>query len=469
MKIQLPNGWKPRDYQLPVWKYLERGGRHAELIWHRRSGKDETCLHRTAVAAFERVAGYWHMLPEYAQARKAIWDAVNPHTGKRRIDEAFPRELRQATREHEMQIVFKNGSTWQVVGSDRFDALVGSSPAGIVYSEWALANPAARAYLRPMIAENNGWQIFITTPRGRNHAYTTLKAAEKNPKAFAQVLDATETGIWTQEQLATELQAYIDEFGEDYGRAKYEQEYLCSFEAANLGAILARSLGIAEKNGRISDGIRFDPYGAPLEISADIGHRDSTTWWFWQPTVGGYNIIDYDGGWGIDAEEWCERLAERINKYELEGRKTPIGRIWLPHDARAKTFAAKRSAVETFINYFGADKIAITPRTSIADRVNAARVLVNRCAFNATNCEKGLDGLRSWSYEYNEETKIFSSEPIHDWASHDGDGFSYGCVIMQQVAPPKPEKEKPRIIAVGHSSITMDDMWKLTPKTKQRY
>lgn len=245
------------------------------------------------------------MLPEYSQARKAIWDAVNPHTGRRRIDEAFPLELRKNTRNQEMQITFKNGSTWQVVGSDRFDSLVGSSPAGIVYSEWALANPNVRAYLRPMVMENGGWQVFITTPRGRNHAYTTLSAAKKDPNAFAQVLDATQTGIWTPEQLEAELQIYIAEFGEDYGRSKFEQEYLCSFEAANLGAILARAIGIQEKNGLISDDIDFDPMGQPLQISADIGRSDTSCWWFWQPQIGGYHIVDHDSGWGIDAEEWC--------------------------------------------------------------------------------------------------------------------------------------------------------------------
>ena len=97
MRTRLPNNWKPRDYQLPAWKYLQEGGRHAELLWHRRSGKDDLCLNWAAVAAFQRVAGYWHMLPEYAQARKAIWDAINPHTGKRRIDEAFPKHLRMTS------------------------------------------------------------------------------------------------------------------------------------------------------------------------------------------------------------------------------------------------------------------------------------------------------------------------------------------------------------------------------------
>ena len=142
--IRLPaEGWRPRAYQLPVWSYLENGGKRAECIWHRRSGKDEVALHWAAVAAFERPATYWHMLPEAAQGRRAIWEAVNPHSGKRRIDEAFPHALRETTRENEMMIRFKSGSALHVVGSDNFNSLVGSPPAGVVFSEWALADPAA--------------------------------------------------------------------------------------------------------------------------------------------------------------------------------------------------------------------------------------------------------------------------------------------------------------------------------------
>jgi phage terminase large subunit len=471
-RIVLPNNWRPRDYQLPAWTYLENGGRHAELVWARRHGKDEIALHRTACAAFERTANYWHMLPEAAQARKAIWGAVNPHTGLKRIDEAFPLELRSSTNNTEMLITFKNGSTWQVVGSDNFNSLVGSAPAGIVYSEWALANPNARAYLRPILAENNGWQVFITTPRGRNHAYQTLQAAQKLMRnggdAFAQIIDATESGVFSAERLASELIAYIAEFGEDYGRAKFEQEFMCSFDAANLGAILARAIGVAEKDGRVTDAVEFDSYGAPLDITADIGRRDTATWWFWQPKIGGYSVVDYDGGWGIDAEEWCARLQERICKYQRAGHRTALGTIWLPHDARAKTFAAKRSAVEIFVEAFGADHVAITPNSRIPDRVNAARVLMPRIEFHETNCEKGLNGLRSWSYAYNEETKIFSSEPVHDWASHDGDGFSYGCLVMQQTAPPPPPPDKMRGLVVGQPTVSLDELFASTPKTRQQ-
>lgn len=433
-------------------------------MWHRRSGKDELGLHRTAVAAFERVAGYWYMLPKYNQARKAIWDAINPHTGKRRIDEAFPQALRKSVNNQEMKIEFINGSIFQVVGSDNPDSLVGSPPAGIVYSEWALSNPDVRAYLRPIIMENRGWQIFNTTPRGRNHALRTLEAAKKDPLAFAQVLDAYQTGIFTPEQLEGEKQAYIAEFGEEYGLAKFEQEYLCSFDAANLGAILARSISKAEKDGRVSDDVEFDPEGAPIEISCDIGRRDTATWWFWQPVIGGYNVIDYDGGFGIDADEWADRLNKRLAKYKLADGRPALGRFWMPHDAKAKSFSAKYSAEEVFAMHFGWDKVRLVSKTSIADRVNAARVAINRVAFN-TRCERGLDGLRAWSYEYDDEKKAMSSEPIHDWASHDGDGFSYGCQVMQSIAPPKPDENR-LVVHAGVSNhlvkagITINDLIK---------
>ena len=136
-EIVLPNGWNPRDYQLPAWNALEGGIKRLLLLWHRRAGKDDDCLHWAATQAMQRVGNYWHMLPEYAQARKSIWEAVDPHTGKRRIDEAFPDEICANKRSQDMFIRFKNGSTWQLVGSDTYNSLVGSPPicreSGIIY------------------------------------------------------------------------------------------------------------------------------------------------------------------------------------------------------------------------------------------------------------------------------------------------------------------------------------------------
>ena len=472
INVELPNGWTPRPYQRNAWRYLQAGGKHCELIWHRRAGKDDLSLHWTAVAANDighkdsigRVGNYWHMLPQANQARKALWDAINPHTGKRRVDEAFPPAIRAGTLEHEMVIRCKSGSSWQVVGSDNFNSLVGSPPIGLVFSEWPLCNPAAWAYLMPILEENGGWAIFNGTPRGRNHAYRSVMGAIKSPTAFGEILSAHHTGIFTDEQLARVRLELQETYGEEYGNSVYEQEYEVSFDAANLGAILARQITRARAEGRVDD-VRgaYDPAGAKIQISSDIGRRDASSWWFWQPCVGGLRVSDYDKDSGMDADEWCERLQKRITENGYE-----VGTVWLPHDAKAKTFAAKHSAVEIFIQHFGANRVRIVPDSSREDRINAARRVATRTAWHATNCEKGLEGLTAWSYVYDEERKEFSREPDHNWASHDGDGFSYGALVLEEAIVEARKDEPMRGLMVGVPSVPLEEMWKDRPRRQDR-
>ncbi len=461
MRIRLPaNNWLPRPYQRPLWDYLETSGKHAVAVWHRRAGKDEIALHRTAIAAHERIGNYWHMLPEYKQARKAIWDAINPHSGKKRIDEAFPVELRKSTNQTEMKIEFKSGSIWQVVGSDNFNALVGSPPIGIVYSEWSLANPMAHAYLSPILAENDGWALFIYTARGYNHGHSTYEGAKDNTKAFAQLLTVDETNAISQESLLSQLKVYCDLYGDDHGRALWRQEFYNDWSSANIGAILGTDIERAEREGRLTDELKVDEW--PIEISSDIGFRDTAAWWFWQPRIGGFDVVDYDQGVGMDADDWIERLKDKLKPYKL-------GRIWLPHDAKAKTFQSKHTSVERFIAAFGHDKVGIVPDSKIPDRINAARRVVGKCRFHRTNCKEGLNGLRSWCYEFNDESRIYSKEPKHDWASHPGDAYSYGAQIMSERVI-ETKQEKPfRGITVGNiHGVTLDEMWETAPKPNQR-
>lgn len=454
MEVTLPNNWTPRQRQLKAWSYLEKGGNHCELVWHRRYGKDELCLRWTSTAVFRRPGNYWHMLPQANQARKALWKAINPHSGIRRIDEAFPKEIRQSTNDTEMMVTFKNGSTWQVVGSDNFNSLVGSPPIGLVFSEWPLCDPASWAYLMPIIEENNGWAIFNGTPRGRNHAYRSLRTAQKSSTAFGEILSADQTKVFTQAQLDRILTELQGTYGEEYGLSVFEQEYLCSFEAANLGAILGRALAKAERSGRVDNCHAYDPMGAPLEISSDIGRRDASSWWFWQPCVGGYRIVDHDVDSGLDADEWCDRLQKRCIE-----KKYRLGKIWLPDDARAKTFSAKHSGVEIFLMRFGVEHVGVTPKTSREHRINAARRVIQHTAFHKDNTERGRDGLSAWCYVYDEERREFSKEPDHNWASHDGDGFSYGALVLEEYIPKPSEKENERAVKVFENTATLNDLW----------
>ena len=179
LEISLPNDWAPRGYQLPVWHFLESGGKRAVALWHRRAGKESLCLNWTAVAAHRRVGTYWHMLPTNVQGRRVVWDAID-NTGRRVIDQVFPSSIRRATNGSEMKIELKCGSIWQVCGSDNYNSLVGANPVGVVFSEFALADPAAWDFIRQILAENDGWAVFAFTPRGRNHGHDLFSMAQNN-------------------------------------------------------------------------------------------------------------------------------------------------------------------------------------------------------------------------------------------------------------------------------------------------
>ena len=173
-----------------------------------------------------------------------------------------------------MFIRFKNQSTWQVIGSDTYDSLVGAGVAGIVFSEWALANPSAWGYLSPMMRENNGWALFITTPRGKNHAYDMFNHAVKSDDWYAEISDAKATGAFSDEQLDGIRAEYVALYGKDFGSSQFEQEYLCSFEANILGSYYGGELASARSDGRIC-AVKHDP-DLPVQTVWDIGYSDDT-------------------------------------------------------------------------------------------------------------------------------------------------------------------------------------------------
>ena len=436
-----------RPYQKPLIDWFRGGGKRAVCVWHRRAGKDRTATFIESELACKRVGLYWHALPEYAQARRVIWDAITKD-GQKLIDVNFPPAIVKKKHEHEMKIELVNGSIWQPVGADNFNSLVGSNPVHVTYSEYAIMNPQAREYLRPIIAENDGTELFISTTRGYNHFYDLAMFAKYSPLWYYSLQTVHDTGVIPVETLDEERKTMPEEL--------FRQEFECDFSAANVGAILGRWVEAAEKSGRVNDSVEYDPAGAPIEVSSDIGFRDTASWWFWQPKADGYAMVDYDEDSGLDASEWIDRLTDLLDK-----RGYRLGNIWLPHDARAKTFATKESPVEQFLKGFGAEKVKMVPQSKKFDRINAARAIMPSVWFNQSRCAAGLKGLRAWAFEWNNETRQFSRDPLHDWASHPGDGFSYGAQILRI-----PETAKKPEVGKTIQTITLDELWDIH-ETKQ--
>lgn len=397
---------------MPAWRYFEGGGKRAVLVWHRRAGKDDLALHLAAVKSMERTANYWHMLPEAAQARKAIWEAVNPHTGTRRIDEAFPKDIRETTRENEMMIRFRNGSTWQVVGSDNYNSLVGSPPAGVVFSEYALADPQAWAYISPILDENGGWAAFISTPRGENHLKRLYEYANERDGWFGERLTADATGIFTVDQLNDRRREYIQTFGPEMGRALFDQEYLCSFQSAILGAYYGGAMRDAERDGRICS----VPHDKAADVWAawDLGIGDSTAIWIGQAVGREIHLIDYieNSGQGLD---WYVA--------ELNSRPYRVDNHLLPHDADARELISGRTRRE-YLEGRGLN-CRIVPMHTVEDGINGVRMALNRCVFDAKRCERGIAALRMYRTEWDDKRQTLKPHPVHDWSSHGADAMRY--------------------------------------------
>lgn len=302
--------------------------------------------------------------------------------------------------------------------------------------------------LRPTIRKPGSELWFGWNPRFRTDPVDVFfRKADPNDKDIVSVKVGWQDNPWFPDVLRRDMErdrATDPELAEHIWEGGYQIGH---------GAILARLVDRAEREGRINNEVAYDISGPGIEISSDIGLFDTSTWWFWQRRQGGAALIDYDRDSGLYADEWCKRLGDRLKQ-----RGWPLGRIWLPHDARAKTMNAKYTTVEAFVKHFGGDKVGVVPRTDKEDRINAARTFTGKTEFHASNCEKGIEGLRAWQFEWNEETQAFSRQPKHDWASHDGDGYSYGCQVMQGLPPPK-EEPKPEPL---HSNWTVNDIVKLT-------
>jgi len=396
--ITLPYNFNPRSYQLPFLRAMDNGYKRAVLVWHRRSGKDLTVVNFTIKRMYERVGAYYYLFPTYRQAKKVIWNGMT-RDGKK-FTSYFPEPLIKRIDNSDMFIEMDNGSTFQLVGSDEIDSIMGVNPVGCIFSEWSLQNPTAWDYIRPILAENGGWAAFIYTPRGRNHGYTLLETARAFPDIwYSEVLTADKTQAIPADILSQERLEIIKKDGND---ALYQQEYMCNFDVPIQGAYYADQLMMADKEGRIS-GVPYDP-NTEVHTAWDLGMDDSMTIWFFQLAGREFHFIDY-----------YESNGEGINYYikYLKDKQYIYGKHYAPHDIKVRELSTGKSRFET-ADSLGI-KFEVVPKLSIWDGIQAVRNMLPKCWFDKIKCERGLSSLRSYHKEWDEDNQVFKNKPEHDW------------------------------------------------------
>lgn len=403
--ITIPYRYTPRHYQLPLWQYMDNtpSGARAVSVAHRRAGKDLNALNITIKKMLERPGLYWHILPTYQQGKKIVWDGMDG-TGRPFLD-YFPKALLDGEPNNtELRVRLKNGSIWQVVGTDDPSRLVGTNPVGCVWSEYSIQNPDAWEYVRPIHAENGGWDIFIFTPRGKNHGHRILNLANKNPKWFAEVLTVNDTHAISQEAIDEERASGMPE-------EMIQQEYYCSFDAPLQGAYYAEQMMRAEQEQRITN----VPYESrlPVHTAWDLGVDDSTTIWFFQQSHLEIRLIDYEEFSGEGLPRCAKALSSRPYSYGVH---------YAPHDIEVRDFSANGRTRREIARSLGIN-FRTGKKLPVQEGIEAVRSLLNKCWFDEKKCAKGIESLREYRKDYDEKLKVFRSSPRHDAASHGADAF----------------------------------------------
>lgn len=391
--------YKPRRHFLP---FHGRGERWAVLVCHRRAGKTVAIVNELierAVQTKKEYGRYSYIAPFYSQAKSVAFDYLMRYSAP----------FRKSHNVAELQVELFNGNRVKLYGGDNPDALRGLYHDGVGIDEPAQMKPRLwPEVIRPALSDRQGWAVFTGTPAGKNEFYDIWDKAQSNKLWYKMMLKASESGILSQEEL--------DEMRDELEEDEYAQELECSFDAAIRGAYYGRTIN--EMGARLGS-CEWEPT-LPVHVSFDIGWRDDTSMWFWQTLRDEVRFIDCYSNNGMAVPDYVAVLREKPYQY---------GGIWLPHDAYAKTMQTGKSTAEAFMAC-GIRPQRI-PQIGVQQGILATRLMLQSCYIDSTLCEDGVEALRQYQREYDENKRSFKENPRHDWTSHYADAMRGAAVVMK--------------------------------------
>jgi hypothetical protein len=389
-------------------------------------------------------ARYAYIAPYYSQAKSIAWDYL--------LRFAEPAIVK--ANQSELWVELVNGAKIRLLGAENCDALRGNYLDGVVLDEFADMKPRLWGeIIRPLLADRQGWATFIGTPKGHNAFYDIYNEAQKNPNWYVKTLRADKSGLLPEVELLDAQSTMSPN--------QYEQEFLCSFEASITGAYFGEQMRQITDLDRITT-VDYDPM-FPCHTAWDLGFNDSTSIWWFQVVYGEIRVLDHHSSNGQAVPYYTGLLQQKEDEFGYK-----YGYHYLPHDARAKTMASEgKSIIEQFSAKIDIKHLKIVPNLSIQDGIQATRLALTRCWFD-NRCEEGIECLRQYQREWDDDKKVFRDRPKHDWTSHSADAFRYLSIVWKDEDSPILKDTRIKGLHVGQTDVTLNEMWKETPKVTNR-
>lgn len=407
--------------------FHERRHRWACIVAHRRAGKTVACINdviRRAITDGKQDARYAYVAPFLTQAKAVAWDYLLRYSDP----------IRTAQNASELWVELINGSRIRVFGADNPDALRGLFFDGLIADEFGDWKPSVwGAVIRPALADRQGWATIIGTPKGHNAFYDTWKLAQRDDAWYTLKLTASDSGILRADEVADMMRSMTPD--------QIEQELECSFEAALLGAYYGQEIKAAEAEGRIRD-VAYDD-AVPVYTAWDLGYSDDTAIWWYQVVASEVHVLECYAASGKGLDHYLDVVESKPYKY---------GGHWLPHDAKAKTLASGGRSIQEMVHE-RLKRTAIVPNLGLQDGIQCVRAMFPRVYIDA-GCEDGIEALKQYQREYNEDTKAFRDRHRHDWTSHYADAFRMMAVAWREERAPEPEPK----VKWWHEQ-SLDELW----------
>jgi hypothetical protein len=427
--------------------FHDRQERWSVIVAHRRCGKTVLCINDLIYRALmddKEDGRYAYVAPYYAQSKTIAWDYLV----------RFSQPVLRKANQSELWVELMNGARIRLFGADNPDALRGLYLDGVVLDEYADMKPSIfGAVLRPLLSDRKGWATFIGTPKGHNAFWEVYNNATQDKSWYVKVLRASQTGLLEQSEL--------DDAAKTMTQDQYLQEFECDFESAILGAYFGKEMRALTDGGRIKE-IEYDPL-FPVHTAWDLGFSDDTAIWFFQVVHGEIRCLDYHSSNGQPVAFYAGVIQSREKE-----RGYTYGTHWLPHDARAKTLSSNRSVIEQLGDKIPLKSIKIAPNLKLQDGIQASRLALTRTWFDH-KCTDGIECLRQYQREYDEDKKVFRDKPRHDWTSHGADAFRYLALTWKDETKIVDPEAPVRGVFVGQTDVSLNDLWKETKvKTNNR-
>lgn len=400
---KLTSPYIPRKWALP---FHETDKRWMVLVVHRRAGKTTAAinfLQRSALS--KKHTRYAYIAPTYKMAKSVAWDILKKYS-------TFIPGIEQ--RETELSVVYPNGSKITLYGAENPDRLRGIGLSGVVFDEYGLQpTNIFTEVIRPTLLEQEGYAIWIGTPKGKNEFYRLYENHKHDSEWFTCHLTVDHTNVIDAEEITNSKKTMSQE--------EYMQELYCSFESALKGAVYADELRRARDENRIG----IIPFQRDHKVYTvwDIGVGQALAIGFYQNINGRMYMLDYWHGRENDGIDTAVHIVQQ--------KQYTYGSHFAPHDIYAREISTGKTRLE-YAKDLGLS-FSIMALSKVDDGIQAGKFMFNRLWIDEENCAPWLDAISQYKREWDEKRGMFKEIPYHNWTSHAADVHRYAALAEKKM------------------------------------